>query len=124
MYTTYLAIIAVTVFINAAMAIADLVDAEFVQKTSAEVGLPPGWVPKLGIVKLAGVGGLLVGVLMLPILGIAAAAGLVLFFVLAVAFHIRARVFYNIYWPLGYLAFAVASLVLAIMNVDAAPLLG
>ncbi|MGI5219417.1 DoxX family protein [Nocardia sp. CA-290969] len=117
-------IIAITVFINAAMAIADLVDAEFVQKTSGEVGLPPSWIPKLGVVKLAGALGLLVGALVFPILGIAAAAGLVLFFVLAVATHIRARVFYNIFWPLGYLAFAVASFVLVTIYADTEPLIG
>jgi hypothetical protein len=46
-------------------------------------------------------------------IGIAAAIGLVLFFIGAVAAHVRARVFYNIAFPGAFLALAVASLVLA-----------
>ena len=44
--------------------------------------------------------------------GIAAAAGLVLFFVGAVAAHVRARVFHNIAFPAGYLALNAAALAL------------
>jgi DoxX-like family len=40
-----------------------------------------------------------------------AALGVVAFFIGAVATHPRARVFYNIAFPIGYLALAVASLV-------------
>ncbi len=43
-----------------------------------------------------------------------AGAGLVLFFVGAVAAHIRARVYYNIAFPGGYLAMAAAALALAV----------
>ena len=42
-------------------------------------------------------------------LGLAAAIGLVLFFVGAVAAHVRARVFHNIAFPLAFLALASAS---------------
>lgn len=44
----------------------------------------------LGILKAAGALGLLVGI-RVPLIGIAAAAGLVLFFVAAIITHLRAR---------------------------------
>jgi hypothetical protein len=49
-----------------------------------------------------------------PYLGIAAAGGLVLFFTGAIIAHLRARVYYNLAFPGGYLALAIASLVLAV----------
>ena len=58
--------------------------------------------------------GLLLGLLGLRPLGIAAAAGLVLFFTGALATHVRARVFYNIAVPGAFFALAVASAALAI----------
>jgi hypothetical protein len=59
--------------------------------------------------------GLLLGLLGLRPLGIAAAAGLVLFFAGALATHARARVFYNIAVPGAFFALAVASMALAIV---------
>jgi len=58
--------------------------------------------------------GLLLGLLGLRPLGIAAAAGLVMFFAGALATHIRARVFYNIAVPGAFFALAAASGILAI----------
>ena len=46
------------------------------------------------------------------VIAVAAGAGLVLFFLGALAFHVRARVFYNIYFPAVFLALSVASLAL------------
>ncbi|MFF8603154.1 DoxX family protein [Streptomyces sp. NPDC015232] len=45
-------------------------------------------------------------------LGIAAALGLVLLYLGALAFHLRARVFHNLAFPGLFLAAAVAALVL------------
>jgi hypothetical protein len=50
----------------------------------------------LGALKLAGAAGLLVGLAGLPAIGIAAATGLVLYFIGAVIAHLRAGVPYNI----------------------------
>ena len=44
----------------------------------------------------------------------AAATGLVLFFLGAVAAHVRARVFHNIAFPAAYLVLALGSLALAV----------
>jgi hypothetical protein len=46
-------------------------------------------------------------------IGLAAAIGLVLFFIGALAAHVRARVYYNSAFPGGYFLLAVASLAFA-----------
>lgn len=114
MFVSYLVVTVVTIAMNAAIAVADLCRAKFVLANSAAVGLPPSWLPPLGALKAAGALGLLLGLLGVPLIGIAAAVGLVLFFVGAVLAHVRARVFHNIAFPGAYLALAAASLVLAL----------
>ena len=105
---------ATTALLTAGVAIADFIPAGFVLANSAEVGVRRSWLPALGAVKLAGAVGLVVGLLGLPALGIAAAGGLVLFFVGAVVTHLRAHVFYNIAFPGAYLLLAAASLALLV----------
>lgn len=114
MFITYVVITVVTVAINVAIVVADLAKAKFVLANSAEVGVPHSSLPLLAALKGAGAVGLVLGLLGLHIIGIAAAAGLVAFFVIAVAAHVRARVFYNIAFPGAYLALALASLSLAV----------
>ncbi|MFF9347730.1 DoxX family protein [Streptomyces sp. NPDC014734] len=114
MFTAYVIITAVTIMANAGIAVADLMGAAFVRANSAEVGLPRSWLPWLGALKAAGAAGLLLGLLGVPVIGVAAATGLVLFFVGAVAAHIRARVYHNIAFPGAFFGLAVASLVLAL----------
>ncbi|WP_026120786.1 DoxX family protein [Nocardiopsis potens] len=104
---------AVTIAANAGIAIADFAKARFVLANSAEVGVPRSWLPLLGTLKAAGAAGLALGLLGFRFVGIAAATGLVLFFLGALAAHFRARVFHNIAFPGAYLALAAASLVLA-----------
>lgn len=111
--TAYVLVTLATIAANAGIAVADFAKARFVLANSAEVGLRESWLPFLGALKAAGAAGLLLGLLGVPFVGIAAATGLVLFFVGAVAAHVRARVFHNFAFPGGYLALAVASLVLA-----------
>jgi DoxX-like family len=105
-------IVVSTLVVNAAAAAADFLRARFVLANSEEVGVPEGWLPLLGALKAAGAAGLLIGLLWLRPIGIAAAAGLVLFFVGAMATHVRARVLYNLAFPGFYLALAVGSLIL------------
>jgi uncharacterized membrane protein YhaH (DUF805 family) len=54
------------------------------------VELVRSWLPRLGILKAAGAIGLLVG-FRLPLIGTAAAIGLILFFISAIITHLRAR---------------------------------
>jgi hypothetical protein len=114
-FTAYVIVTVVAVVADAGIAVADLKRAPFVLANSAEVEVPESWLPGLALLKAAGAAGLLAGLLGVRPLGVAAAAGLVLFFVGALAAHIRARVFHNIAFPAGYLALNMAALVLATM---------
>ncbi|BBZ39932.1 DoxX family protein [Mycobacterium conspicuum] len=116
MGTAYTAITLTTALVTAGIAVADFIPARFVLANSAEVGVPRSWLPALGAAKLAGAAGLLVGLAGVRPLGIAAATGLVLFFIGAVLTHLKARVLYNIAFPGGYLVLAAASLVLVVAH--------
>ncbi|ACZ91459.1 DoxX family protein [Streptosporangium roseum] len=113
MFAAYVMVTVVTIVATAGIVLADFTGAGFVLANSAEVGLSPSWIPLLGWLKAAGAVGLLLGLLGVPLVGLAAAAGLVLFFVGAVVAHVRARVFHNIVFPGGYLALAIGSFTLA-----------
>ncbi|MER6734186.1 DoxX family protein [Streptomyces puniciscabiei] len=102
----------VAVLANVGIAAADLAKAPFVLANSAEVGVPSAWIPALALLKAAGAAGLLLGLLGARPLGIAAAAGLVLFYAGAVIAHVRARVFHNIGFPGLFLALAAGTLAL------------
>jgi hypothetical protein len=116
MHTAYVVITLTTALVTAGMAVADLIPTGFVLANSAKVGVPRSWLPALGAVKLAGVAGLVVGLLGLPALGIAAAIGLVLFFVGAVITHLRAHVLYNIAFPGAFLCLSAATLALMVVH--------
>ncbi|WP_395571922.1 DoxX family protein [Streptomyces sp. BK79] len=118
---TQLAFLVVTSFtaaVNVAVAVADLAGARFVLANSAQVGVPRSWLPRLAALKLAGAAGLLLGLCdaALRPVGAAAACGLVLLYLGALAFHVRARVLYNLAFPGFYCATAAASLALAVSS--------
>ena len=102
----------ITAIATAAVAIPDFIPAGFVLANSAKVHVPRSWLPMLGTLKVAGAIGLLGGLVGPPAIGIAAATGLVLYFIGAVIAHLRARVLYNIAFPGAYLGLSAASLVL------------
>jgi hypothetical protein len=108
----YVVVTVTTAIVTAAVAMPDFIPAGFVLANSAKVHVPRSWLPMLGTLKLAGAIGLLVGLVGPPAVGIAAAIGLVLFFIGAVIAHVRARVLYNIAFPGTYLVLSAASLVL------------
>lgn len=114
MFTTYLVITIATIAANAVAAVVDFARTDFVRANGVELGLPDSWLPMLGALKAAGAAGLLVGLLGAPVIGVAAAIGLVAFFVGAIVAHLRARVFNKMPFPGAFLALAVASLALAI----------
>lgn len=112
MDAAYLIVTLATVAVNAFAAAADFARARFVLANMLEVRVPEPWLPILGALKAAGACGLLIGVLWFKPLALAAATGLVLFFVGAVVTHVRARVFHNVYFPGFFLALALTSLIL------------
>jgi hypothetical protein len=115
MFTALLIVTIMTIVANAAMFAAGLARARFVVANADQVHAPRSWVPFLAILKGAGAAGLLLGLIGIHAVGIAAAAGLVAFFVVAIGFHVRARVFYNLAFPGAYLAMAIGSLAFAII---------
>lgn len=121
MLVAYVTVTLITIVANTAIAVADVRRAEFVLANSAEVGVPLSWLPWLAALKAAGAVGLLLGMVgvlldmaVVPLLGIAAAVGLILFFTGALVVHLHARVLYNLYFPGMFWLLAVASLVLAL----------
>ncbi|MFJ8941915.1 DoxX family protein [Streptomyces sp. NPDC102395] len=88
-----------------------LLGAEWSVKPLADYGVPRAWWTWLGVAKAAGAAGLLAG-LLVPVIGVLAAAGLVLYFLGAAATVARARWFSHLPFPLIYGAPAAASLVL------------
>lgn len=108
--TAMAAVTAACALANAGIAVADLARAPFVLANSAEVGVAPRWIPYLASLKMAGAVGLLIGLVVTPWLGLAAAGGLTAFFIAAVAVHIRTKVLHNIAFPVAFLLLAAGSL--------------
>jgi len=76
--------------------------AEFVTQPLIEYGVPRSWWTLLALAKLAGAAGLLIG-LAIPAIGIAAAVGLILYFLGAVIANVRAGSYKTVPFPLLYL---------------------
>lgn len=109
--TALLAVTVACAVANAFIVAADLARARFVLANLAEVGLRPEALPYLAVPKGAGAVGLLVGFTGITPLGLAAAVGLVLFYLCAVGAHIRASVFHNIAIPVLFLALALSAVI-------------
>ncbi len=111
MFTAYVVVTLMAIAANAFAATADFMRLKFVLITAAKVGVPESWLTMLGILKAAGALGLLLGVIGVPLIGTAAAAGLILYFVGAIITHLRARD-YSLGPAAAFLLLAVAALVL------------
>jgi DoxX-like family len=79
--------------------------------TYTRVGVPEDRLDHLAFILLAGAAGLVIGLAWAPI-ALAAASGVVLYFLLAVAAHLRADDAEHLPTPLVVLVLAVATLVL------------
>lgn len=91
MFTAYVVVTAMTIAVNTSFAMVDFIRCRFVLVNMAKLGLPESWLTMLGSLKAAGAVGLLLGLIGVPLMGTAAAIGLVLFFVGAIITHLRAR---------------------------------
>lgn len=110
----YALIIATAIVANTGAAVADFTGAKFASDNSARIGIPRSWLPALGMLKVAGAAGLMLGLLGVPYVDIAAAIGLVLFFLGAIGVHLRAREHRHIITTAGYFLVATASLVASV----------
>lgn len=77
-------------------------------------GVPESWLNRLAVLLLAAAACLIAGLFWTP-LGIAAAAGLVCYFAIAIAFHLRARDTEAVGTPIVMALLAAASLTLRIL---------
>lgn len=106
---------------NAFSGIAALVHFRPILPGMLKAGVPESWLTfPIGTLKTAGAAGLLLGLIGVPLIGTAAAIGLVLFFVCAIYTHVRA----SDYSPqfglaIGFLSLAVATLVLGLASSSA-----
>jgi hypothetical protein len=121
MHAVYLVVALVAVGANAFSGLAAITRFEPIMRTlrpaMATAGVPESWlVFPIGSLKTAGAAGLLVGVAGVPLIGTAAAIGLILFFVCAAYTHIRVGDYSSTFF-LGscfFLPLAVATLVLGL----------
>src|SRR5207247_10251367 len=90
MFTAYVVVTVLAAAANVFSATLDFVRYKQVLINMAKAGVSESWITMLGILKAAGAIGLLVGI-GVPLIGTAAAVGLVLFFVGAIITHLRAR---------------------------------
>src|SRR5690242_6332021 len=90
MYITYLVITSLAVLANCYAASLNFVGAESVKVVADRVRVSRKWMVPFGTLLAAGAIGLLVG-FGVPVLGGAAAVGLILYFIAALGLHIRAH---------------------------------
>jgi len=89
-FTVYLIVTILAAAANIFSATCDFVRYEKVSIAMAKAGVPESWMTTLGVLKAAGALGLVVGI-GVPMIGIAAAIGLIVFFVRAIITHLRGR---------------------------------
>ncbi len=90
MYIAYVVFTVLAAAANTYGAALDFVRNKNILLMMAKLGVPESSLPMLGILKAAGAVGLLVG-FRLPLIGTAAAIGLIVFFLSAIITHLRAR---------------------------------
>ncbi len=114
MFAAYIIVTVVAAAANIYAATNDFTRPEWLLANMAKLGVTESSLTTLGVLKAAGALGLLVGISM-PLIGIAAAVGLTLFFVGAVITHVRARD-YSFGVPVMFLLVALAVLVLRVLS--------
>ncbi len=89
MFTAYAVVSVLLAVMLAGSATADFVRYRKIGSLMAEMEVPESWMTNLGLIKAAGGIGLLVGIGVPPV-AMAAAIGIILFFVGAITIHLRA----------------------------------
>src|SRR5438874_11423526 len=114
MFVAYLIVTVLAAAANIFSATCDFVRYEKVSIAMAKAGVPESWITTLGILKAAGALGLLIGI-GVPAVGIAAAAGLVLFFIGAIITHLRGHD-YSFGLAIVFLLLAIAALGMRVVS--------
>jgi hypothetical protein len=115
-FTAYLVVALVAIAANAFSGIAAIAHFKPIVPPMARAGVPESWLTfPIGTLKTAGAAGLLLGLVGLPLVGAAAAIGLILFFVCAIYTHVRARDYSPQFGlAIAFLSMAVATLALGL----------
>ena len=108
MFVTYIVVTILAAAANIFSATLDFIRYKPILINMAKVGVSESWVTTLGVLKAAGALGLLIGI-RVPAVGIAAAAGLVLFFISAIITHLRGHD-YSFGLAIVFLLLAIAAL--------------
>jgi hypothetical protein len=116
MFTAFLVVTLLAVAANAFSGVAALAHFKPILPGMARAGVPESWLTfPIGTLKTAGALGLLLGLAGVPLIGAAAAIGLILFFVCAIYTHVRAHDYSAQFGlAIGFLALAVAALALGL----------
>lgn len=115
MFTAYVVVTVLAAAINAYAAYVDFTNADWILENMTSYGVPQSWLFLLGVLKAAGTLGLLVGI-GIPLIGAAAAVGLVAYFIGAIVTVMRARCYSHIGYPVVFLVPPVASLALLLAS--------
>ncbi len=110
MHFAYLIVIILAAAANIYAGLCDFTRPKWLLDNMKKLKVEQRWLPTLGILKLFGGLGLLAGIAV-PKIGVAAAAGLVLYFVAAIVTVLRAHWYANLPFPLTWLALAIGSFV-------------
>ena len=114
MFIAYIVVTVLAAAANVFSATLDFIRYKQIRINMARVGVSESWLTTLGILKAAGALGLLVGIAV-PLIGTAAAVGLILFFVGAIITHLRGRD-YSLGPAIVFLLLAVAALALRLAS--------
>ena len=116
MFTAFLVVTLLAFAANAFSGVAALAHFKPILPGMARAGVPESWLTfPIGTLKTAGALGLLLGLAGVPLIGAAAAIGLILFFVCAIYTHVRAHDYSAQFGlAIGFLALAVAALALGL----------
>jgi hypothetical protein len=118
MFTAYVIVILLAIAADAFSGVAALVHFKPIIPGMAKAGVPKSWLTfPIGTLKTAGALGLLLGLIGVPLIGTAAAIGLVLFFDCAIYTHLLARDYSPQFGlAIGFLLLNVAALVLVLAS--------
>ena len=116
MFTAYVVVTLLTIAATIFSGVAALVHFKPIIPGMLKAGVPESWLTfPIGTLKTAGALGLLLGLIGVPLIGTAAAVGLILFFAGAIITHLRVRD-YSIGPAAAFLLLAVAALVLGLVS--------
>jgi hypothetical protein len=118
MFTAYVVVTLLAIAANTFSGVAALVHFKPIIPGMVKAGVPESWLTfPIGTLKTAGALGLLLGLIGVPLIGTAAAIGLVLFFVCAIYTHLLARDYSPQFGlAIGFLLLNAAALVLVLVS--------